>query len=134
MTRTADFAIQGFLYQFNKTILEILHAPDASEVTVEGIIEDIDVVGASSIRAIQCKYHEEQQNFTLSLVYKPILQMMQGNQLGEGTNSGTLMHSVHSASAEALARWAPVVLCQTNSTCDEALGCTSLAQPKFFVR
>ncbi|MFH1527959.1 MAG: hypothetical protein ABIG69_15110 [Bacteroidota bacterium] len=76
MTRIADYAIQGFLYQFNKTILEILQSSGDSNFTIEGIIEDIDVVCKTEIRAIQCKYHEEQQNFTLSLVYKPILQMM----------------------------------------------------------
>jgi len=76
MDRIADYTIQGFLYQFNKTLLEILQNSDDSNLTVEGIIEDIDVVSGSGIKAIQCKYHEEQQNFTLSLVYKPILQMM----------------------------------------------------------
>lgn len=76
MTRTADYTIQGFLYQFNKTLLEILQTSDNAEVTVEGIIEDIDIEDASGIKAIQCKYHEAQQNFELSLIYKPILQMM----------------------------------------------------------
>lgn len=28
MSRTADYTIQGFLYQFNKTALEILSAQD----------------------------------------------------------------------------------------------------------
>lgn len=76
MTRAADYTIQGFLYQFHKTVLEILRSSEDSEITVEGIIEDIDVVDASGIKAIQCKYHEIQQDFALSLVYKPILQML----------------------------------------------------------
>lgn len=75
--RTADYTIQGFLYQFNKTILAILEASDDAQITVEGIVEDIDIEGISGIKAIQCKYHEAQQKFTLSLIYKPILQMMQ---------------------------------------------------------
>jgi hypothetical protein len=76
MTRTADYTIQGFLYQFNKTIMEILRASDDAQITVEGIIEDIDIEDISGIKATQCKYHEGQQNFSLSSVYKSILQMM----------------------------------------------------------
>lgn len=76
MTRAADYAIQGFLYQFNKSILEILETSEDTIITVEGIIEDIVIEDSTGIRAIQCKYHEAQQDFTLSLVYKPILQMM----------------------------------------------------------
>ena len=77
MDRTADYTIQGFLYQFNKTLVEILNSPDDSDITVEGTVEDIDIEYGSGIKAIQCKYHEGQERFALSLVYKPILQMMQ---------------------------------------------------------
>ncbi len=76
MGRSADHTIQGFLYQFNKTLLEIINSCDGTGVTVEGIVEDIDVETHSGTRAIQCKYHEAQQSFTLSLIYKPLLQMM----------------------------------------------------------
>jgi len=76
MPRTADYTIQGFLYQFNKTLLEILKAPEDSSVTVEGVIEDIDILAPSGTKAIQCKYHETQKSFSLSLLYKPLLQMM----------------------------------------------------------
>jgi hypothetical protein len=76
MPRTADYTIQGFLYQFNKTLLEILKASEDSSVTVEGIIEDIDIITPSGTKAIQCKYHETQKSFSLSLLYKPLLQMM----------------------------------------------------------
>lgn len=76
MSRTADYTIQGFLYQFNKTLLEIINSPEDTKVTVEGIVEDIDIVAPSGTRAIQCKYHEAQQHFSLSLLYKPLLQMM----------------------------------------------------------
>ena len=77
MPRTADHTIQGFLYQFNKTLLEILNSSDESEITVEGIIEDIDIANLAGITAIQCKYHETQEKFSLSVLYKPLLQMMQ---------------------------------------------------------
>jgi hypothetical protein len=75
MPRTADYTIQGFLYQFNKTLLEILKASEDSSVTVEGV-EDIDIDTPSGTKVIQCKYHEAQQSFSLSLLYKPLLLMM----------------------------------------------------------
>lgn len=76
MSRTADYTIQGFLYQFNKTALEILDAQDDDKVTVEGIIEDIEVTTPATLKAVQCKYHEASTSFTASAVYKPLLQML----------------------------------------------------------
>lgn len=76
MPRTADYAIQGFLYQFNKTALEILKAQDDDTITVEGIVEDIEIASQTSLTAIQCKYHEASTSFTLSAVYEPLLQML----------------------------------------------------------
>lgn len=43
MSRVADSTIQGFLYQFNITLQEILRSSEDDEITVEGIIEDIDI-------------------------------------------------------------------------------------------
>jgi len=77
MDRTADYTIQGFLYQFNKTLLEVLKSADDAEVTVEGIIEDIEIAAPAGLTAIQCKYHETKENFTVSSIFKPLLQMMQ---------------------------------------------------------
>jgi len=77
MSRVANYTIEGFLYQFNKTLLEILNSTDDTEVTVEGVIEDIDMKSPSGAKAIQCKYHGTQQNFSLSVIYKPVLQMME---------------------------------------------------------
>ena len=76
MPRTADYTIQGFLYQFNKTALEILKAQDDDTIAVEGIVEDIEVESHASLTAIQCKYHEASTSFTPSAVYKPLLQML----------------------------------------------------------
>lgn len=76
MSRTADYTIKGFLYQFNKTLFEILKSPDGSTITAEGIVEDVEVVTASATSAIQCKYHEASEAFTPSQIYKPLLQMM----------------------------------------------------------
>lgn len=77
MSRTADYTIQGFIYQFIVTLQNLLQLTDANkEITVEGIIEDIDIISPTGIEAIQCKYHEGKDKFTLSAIYKPVLQMM----------------------------------------------------------
>lgn len=76
MSRAADYTIKGFLYQFNKTLLEILNAQDDSIITVEGIVEDIEVVTPAVMKAIQCKYHEASETFAPSGIFKPLLQMM----------------------------------------------------------
>ena len=76
MKREADYTIKGFLYQFNKTLQQVISEPEGTEITVEGIIEDIDVESPNGIRAIQCKYHETKENYRLSDISKPILQML----------------------------------------------------------
>lgn len=75
MSRTADYTIQGFIYQFIITFQKLLLSTDDAEITVEGIVEDIDIVSPTGRDAIQCKYHESKQKFTLSSIYKPVLQM-----------------------------------------------------------
>lgn len=76
MNREADYTIKGFIYQFNKTLEQVLSEPEGTEVNVEGIIEDIDVVSDGFTKAIQCKYHETKQKYKLSDISKPILQML----------------------------------------------------------
>jgi hypothetical protein len=77
MSRTADYTIQGFIYQFIVTLQQLLQVTDSnSEIIVEGVIEDIDVIAPTGIEAIQCKYHEGKDKFTLSAIHKPVLQMM----------------------------------------------------------
>ncbi|MEQ4712045.1 hypothetical protein ABN057_07060 [Providencia alcalifaciens] len=76
MSRTAESTIKGFLYQFQKTIKEILESSYEDSITIEGIVEDVDVAHTDgTITAIQCKYHESVNSFTDSLIYKPLLQM-----------------------------------------------------------
>ncbi len=75
MGRVADSTIKGFMYQFNRTLNEILDSSN-EVITVEGIVEDIDKISGEHITAIQCKYHEEVEKFQWSKVYKPILQMI----------------------------------------------------------
>ena len=76
MSRSADYTIKGFLYQFNKTLLEILNSQGDGIVSVEGIIEDVEITTPSGLTAIQCKYHEASKKFTQSDIFEPILQMM----------------------------------------------------------
>lgn len=76
MNREADYTIKGFIYQFNKTLEQVLSEPKGTEITVEGIIEDIDVVSAGLTKAIQCKYHETKEKYKSSDISKPILQML----------------------------------------------------------
>jgi hypothetical protein len=76
MPRSADYTIQGFLYQFNKTLLTILTSQDDAVITVEGIVEDVEIVTTTGMTAIQCKYHETRESFSASGVFKPLLQMM----------------------------------------------------------
>ena len=76
MSRAADYTIKGFLYQFNKTLFEILNSSDDSKITVEGIVEDVEIETPSVMTAIQCKYHEASESFSPSSIFKPLLQMM----------------------------------------------------------
>jgi hypothetical protein len=76
MSRAADYSIKGFLYQFNKSLLEILNSPSNSLITLEGIVEDVEIVTPDGMTAIQCKYHEASEKFTPSGIFKPLLQMM----------------------------------------------------------
>ncbi len=76
MSRAADYTIKGFLYQFNKTLLEILKSQVDDIITVEGIVEDVEIVTPATMTAIQCKYHEASTSFAPSDIFKPLLQMM----------------------------------------------------------
>ncbi len=73
--RQADSTIKGYIYQFNKSIYEILLADNDSEITLEGVIEDIDISSPTSLTTIQCKYHEDKK-YQMSSVAVPILEML----------------------------------------------------------
>jgi len=73
---SADSTIRGFLYQFNKTLEEILTLDANGTVIPEGLVEDIDVAVGDEYKAIQCKYHEGNCGYTDSLFYQPLLEMM----------------------------------------------------------
>lgn len=73
--RQANNTIKGYIYQFNKSIYEILSADDEASVVLEGAIEDIDVLLPDTTIAVQCKYHEDSK-FSISTVATPILEML----------------------------------------------------------
>jgi hypothetical protein len=73
-SRSADASIAGYLYQFDKSILEVLKASDESTVVLEGY-EDVDLRNLGAIVAIQCKYHES-GTFSLKKIRDPLLAML----------------------------------------------------------
>jgi len=77
VARTAEYSIKGYLYQFLRYLSEILAAEDHTKITIEGAIEDIDVIATGLTTAVQCKYHEQAETFTLGKIYKPILLMLE---------------------------------------------------------
>lgn len=77
MARTAEYSIKGYLYQFLRYLSEILVAGPGTKVTIEGAIEDIDIEAPGSTTAVQCKYHEAVDKFSLSKIYKPVLLMLE---------------------------------------------------------
>lgn len=77
MSRTAEHSIRGYLYQFLRYLSEILAAAPGTKITIEGVVEDVDVVTPRLTTAIQCKLHEQADKFTLGKIYKPVLQMLE---------------------------------------------------------
>lgn len=93
MNREADYTIKGFLYQFNVTLKQLLLSPDGSSITVEGIVEDIDIKTPIDTKAIQCKYHETKDNFSLSEIIKPVLQMLVHYSQNKNANIQYLLYA-----------------------------------------
>ena len=59
--RAASDTLLGYLYQLDKTIVELLKLPTLlSTMQIEGI-EDIDLINPSNIDVIQCKYYHAQK-------------------------------------------------------------------------
>ena len=77
MARTAEYSIRGYLYQFLRYLRDILEASDNASITIEGAIEDIDISTDTATIAVQCKYHEQAEKYTLGKIYKPVLLMLE---------------------------------------------------------
>lgn len=92
MSRTAEHSIKGFIYQFLVTLSKLLD-DGTTELTVEGVIEDVDVVTSTGVEAYQCKYHETRDKFTLSAIYKPVLQMLVHFKTNRSANIKYRLHA-----------------------------------------
>jgi hypothetical protein len=77
VSRTAEHSIRGYLYQFLRCLSDILAAAPGTLISIEGVIEDVDVISPELTTAIQCKLHEQADKFTLGKIYKPVLQMLE---------------------------------------------------------
>ena len=85
MSRTANSSIAGYIYQFAKSLIEILEADGDELIKLEGPIEDIERIGqAGEVTAIQCKYHFSKTGYSLSRIYKPVLQMLLHRSMNPG--------------------------------------------------
>lgn len=76
VNRDACATIQGFLYQFDATILSILEMQEDDCLTVEGI-EDFDVFNKDMSELFQCKYYEAAR-LTPSTIRDAIMPMLKG--------------------------------------------------------
>jgi hypothetical protein len=77
---------QGLPLSVQQNRLEILESSPDSLITVEGIVEDIDIFTPPITKAIQCKYHETSETFVPSSIYKPVLQMMNHHQANQAAD------------------------------------------------
>ena len=83
-TRSAEYTLLGFYYQFDKNIFEILNQlDDNATITVEGI-EDIDISSPTENTVMQIKYQEKTSG-TDSTLRKPIILMLK--HFSENQNS-----------------------------------------------
>jgi hypothetical protein len=74
--RSAHYTLLGYLYQFDKTIIELISlAKNSDRLAIEGI-EDIDVADMGGAKAIQCKYYSAQTYYP-SKLREPISAMLE---------------------------------------------------------
>jgi hypothetical protein len=90
VARTAEYSIKGYVYQFLRYLHDVLTAGAGTTITIEGAIEDIDINATDATTAVQCKYHEQADKYTLGKIYKPILLMLE-----HFSKNATLTPEVH---------------------------------------
>lgn len=83
MNRSANYIIEGYLYQFDYFILTILESRLQLPIVVEGI-EDVDWEN----NCVQVKYHSTQR-YSLSKIKKPILRFLE-HFMGDRSKKYTL--------------------------------------------
>lgn len=77
MGRTAEYSVKGYVYQFLQYLHELITANSVTSVTIEGAMEDIDIDAGTFKTAVQCKYHETVEKYSLAKIYKPVLLMLE---------------------------------------------------------
>lgn len=73
--RAAGPAIDGYLYQFEHSLLRILESSEGSAIRLEGI-EDVDLWDGNQSTAVQVKYYSSQKYSGVKSLAKPIFQML----------------------------------------------------------
>ncbi len=89
VNRSASHIIKGYLYQFDKTILEILNSTDDKVIIIEDV-EDVDIESAAGREAIQCKYLPS-KTYSLAHIRDAILPML-NNMLDRKGNNPKPLH------------------------------------------
>lgn len=74
--RSAHGAIRGYLYQFEKSALEILDAGEDDVARLEGV-EDLDLLAGGKQTAVQIKYWESAERYSNKAIAKPLYDMFQ---------------------------------------------------------
>lgn len=98
-TRSAEYTLLGFYYQFDKNIFEILSQEDDNTyITVEGI-EDIDISSGTENIAMQIKYQEKTKG-TDSTLRKPIMLMLKYFSENSSLNLKYLLYAHYSNNNE----------------------------------
>jgi hypothetical protein len=79
--RSAHASIRGYVYQFDRTIIEILLADSGTSILVEGL-EDVDLHGADRLTAVQVKYWSSRAYATPRSLHEPIEPMIEAYSKG----------------------------------------------------
>jgi hypothetical protein len=74
--RDATATIQGYMFQFDSTILSLCALPDSAVLDIEGI-EDFDITTSDISDLFQCKYYEATR-LTPAIIRDAILPMIKG--------------------------------------------------------
>jgi hypothetical protein len=87
--RAAGPAIRGYVYQFDRTILEILNFNGDGCVRIEGV-EDVDILDAAGSSAIQVKYLEATKYTSPKTLRDPLLDTLRS--FSEGHEWKYILH------------------------------------------
>ena len=79
-SRNASASLAGYLYQLEKSAIEVALAAPTAQVLLEGM-EDIDLFRDDHSVFVQCKYHEA-QSYSPALIRKAILPMLSSHARG----------------------------------------------------